>query len=245
MDRKVKSVEIKNLWGRININWTDVFEDVNVIVGINGSGKSTTLKAMYTLLSNPNCDMSSFPFDYISIKIGDEEIRSDKNNNLKQPFLIETLNRDENSYDYIVNKLKLYKELEDIEHQNKRFEYFASIINQLFIKTKKTLDLTSDSTIQFRDSKQNIIKFEKLSLGEKQMLVFLYKVFLTREKPYILFLDEPELSLYVGWQSYLIDIIKKLNPNCQLFIVTHSPNIFSNGWGSRVVHIEDYFTEVE
>ncbi|MDL2228331.1 ATP-binding protein [Odoribacter sp. OttesenSCG-928-L07] len=235
---------MKNLWGMINIDWTNVHDDVNIIVGINGSGKSTMLKAMYALLNNPNGNMSDFPFDYISIKIDEMEIRSDKENNIEQAFLIETLNRDENSYDYIVNKLKLYQTLEEKDILKKELEYFATIINNLFTKTRKTLDTNNTEAIQFMDSKQKVVKFDKLSMGEKQMLVFLYKVFLTRKKPYIFFLDEPELSLYVSWQSHLIDIIRKINPNCQLFIVTHSPNIFSNGWGSNVVHIEDYITEV-
>ena len=244
MNNKIKSVEIKNLWGRIDVNWTNVFEDVNIIVGINGIGKSTMLRAISKMVKDPNCDMSAFNFDYISIEIDDKEIRSDRFNEDHPMPLVEVLNRDEHSYDGILTSLKLYKELNNGERHSKRFRNFSSIINELFTGTKKTLDDSEDTIIQFKDSKQGVVNFDRLSVGEKQMLVFLYKVYLTDEQPYILFLDEPELSLYIGWQSHLIDIIRKINPNSQLFIATHSPNIFSRGWGSRVVHIEDYITEI-
>ena len=65
------------------------------------------------------------------------------------------------------------------------------------------------------------------------------KVLLQEKQDYIVFMDEPELSLHVDWQEKLIDKILQLNPNCQLVIATHSPSLLFNGWDSNVINIED------
>ena len=65
---------------------------------------------------------------------------------------------------------------------------------------------------------------EQLSSGEKQILLILTTVFLQEEKPNVLLMDEPEISLHIGWQDKLIEKLRLLNPQCQLILTTHSPN---------------------
>lgn len=71
------------------------------------------------------------------------------------------------------------------------------------------------------------IKLNALSSGEKQMISLFAKMFLY-EKNKLVLIDEPELSLSIGWQrEILIDILKA--PNCsQIIAITHSPFIFDN-----------------
>lgn len=52
-------------------------------------------------------------------------------------------------------------------------------------------------------------------------------------------MDEPEISLHIGWQDKLIEKLRLLNPQCQLILTTHSPNIFVNGWEDKIIFIED------
>lgn len=58
-------------------------------------------------------------------------------------------------------------------------------------------------------------------------------------------MDEPEISLHIVWQDQLISTIRTLNPNCQLIITTHSPNIFANGWEDKIVFMEDIESPVD
>ena len=84
-----------------------------------------------------------------------------------------------------------------------------------------------------------VVSLDQLSSGEKQLLLILTTVFLQEEKPNVLLMDEPEISLHIGWQDQLISILRELNPKCQFILTTHSPNIFANGWEDRIVFMVD------
>ncbi|MBO8439407.1 MAG: ATP-binding protein, partial [bacterium] len=123
---------------------------------------------------------------------------------------------------------------------------FFTTVDSLFGETGKkiAIDPTSN-TLVFRigdgssASHDDMIQLEQLSSGEKQMLLILTTVFLQEEKPNILLMDEPEISLHIGWQDRLISMIRKLNPQCQLILTTHSPNIFADGWEDKIVFMND------
>ena len=116
---------------------------------------------------------------------------------------------------------------------------FIETINELFASTGKIID-TNNSKLSFRIIEDDIpISIYELSSGEKQMLYILWKVLLHNQKPYILFLDEPEISLHIDWQESLISKIRLLNPNCQVIIATHAPSVLLDGWQPYVKNIED------
>ena len=79
----------------------------------------------------------------------------------------------------------------------------------------------------------------QLSSGEKQMLAILLTVLVEDSLPYVLFMDEPEVSLHVDWQQRLIDLILELNPNVQIILTTHSPAVIMNGWIDHVTEVSD------
>ena len=91
-------------------------------------------------------------------------------------------------------------------------------------------------------SKGEILPIDALSSGEKQVLLILLRVFLMEGKEAYVLLDEPENSLDISWQYELINTLIKLNPNAQYFITTHSPSIFGDGWGDRIIYMEDVTT---
>ena len=75
------------------------------------------------------------------------------------------------------------------------------------------------------DHKDKNITINNLSAGEKQLLTFVsYNIF---HNDTIFFIDEPELSLHVDWQSKLFSLLKEQNPTNQFIISTHSPFIYS------------------
>lgn len=71
------------------------------------------------------------------------------------------------------------------------------------------------------------------------MLIILMTVLLEDGDHTILCMDEPEVSLHVEWQQVLIETIRRLNPNAQIIMSTHSPAIIMNGWLDKVTEVSD------
>ena len=78
---------------------------------------------------------------------------------------------------------------------------------------------------------------DQLSSGEKQLIILLTESLLQKNKQTIFIADEPELSLHIEWQRRVIPSIKELNPNAQVIIATHSPEIVG-GFKESVINME-------
>lgn len=130
------------------------------------------------------------------------------------------------------------KELDKI---NERKNLFIRLVNECFSETGKELSNDSTKLVFIKDNAIGIYPKE-LSSGEKQLLIILLTVLLERGEEYVLMLDEPEISMHISWQYKLIDMILQLNPNVQILLITHSPMIFSDGWGDKAIHMEDITT---
>ena len=130
---------------------------------------------------------------------------------------------------------------QELDKINERKNLFISLVNECFAETGKELSNDSTKLVFIKDNSIGIYPKE-LSSGEKQLLIILLTVLLERGEEYILMLDEPEISMHISWQYKLIDMILQLNPNVQILLTTHSPMIFSDGWGDKAIYMEDITT---
>lgn len=136
-------------------------------------------------------------------------------------------------------RLKATNFPEEADRINKRIRSLFETVDRLFAKTQKTIKIDPHTNhLIFMDDDEEIPLY-KLSSGEKQLLLILMRVFLMEEQPYILLMDEPEISLHIEWQYKLFEEIRRLNPNCQIITSTHSPSLFGDGWGDKLVFVED------
>lgn len=127
---------------------------------------------------------------------------------------------------------------------NNRITTFFNTVNRLFRGTQKTIQIDPYTNhMEFKDQEE-ILPLYKLSSGEKQLLIILLKVFLMDERPAILLMDEPEISLHVEWQHILFEEIRLLNPNCQIITSTHSPSLFGDGWSDKLFFVEDLISPI-
>ena len=237
---KIKEITT-DLWGKYHVRFS-ANADVNIIVGINGSGKTALLNEIYKLALDNRNDKSQVVF----VPSMDNMVMRDKRkvaNALTQEleFYI---------FDMKIGPSMMYYRMSMIDataekrtETKARIEDFCSIINSLFKETGKHIEIEGNKFNVV--SNGQIIPIDALSSGEKQMLLILLRVFLLEEQEAFVLLDEPENSLDISWQHDLVNTLVKLNPNAQYFITTHSPSVFSDGWGDKIIYMEDVTTPIE
>jgi len=114
---------------------------------------------------------------------------------------------------------------------------FQDIVDELFAETGKRI-VRTENEIRFTQIGEMLMPYQ-LSSGEKQMLAILLATLVQDDQPYVLFMDEPEVSLHMEWQKRLIDLVLELNPHVQIILTTHSPAVVMNGWTDRVTEVTD------
>ena len=126
---------------------------------------------------------------------------------------------------------------EAAQQLSKKKTRFQDIIDDLFQDTGKHI-IRTENEIRFTQIGEVLTPYQ-LSSGEKQMLIILLTVLVEDDQHYVLFMDEPEVSLHIEWQKRLIDLCMELNPNVQIILTTHSPAVVMNGWIDSVTEVSD------
>ena len=126
------------------------------------------------------------------------------------------------------------------QHLSMQKKRFQDIVDDLFSENGKKI-VRTENEIRFSQIGETLVPYQ-LSSGEKQMLAILLTVLVEDNQPYVLFMDEPEVSLHIEWQKRLIDLCVELNPNVQIILTTHSPAVIMNGWIDAVTEVNDITT---
>ena len=129
---------------------------------------------------------------------------------------------------------------EDVLKVKQTQERFLEILDLLFKDTGKKIN-RKNNEITFINGNNEITAYQ-LSSGEKQILVILLTTLVQDNKPSIIFMDEPEISLHFDWQKKLIQYIREINPNAQIILATHSPAVVIEGWRDKVSDVRDLIT---
>lgn len=79
----------------------------------------------------------------------------------------------------------------------------------------------------------SIVPFDELSSGEQHLLVMAIKLIAEAGEGSVVLIDEPELSLHVGWQVALPGILALIRRRlgCQMVVATHSPIVIASASG--------------
>jgi predicted ATP-binding protein involved in virulence len=165
------------------------------------------------------------------------------NNNENSDFSTQQPAMDESTR----NILSVY--VEDVEKKLNVFHDLASkiellrnIINSKFACSYKEMNFSKDKGFVFRTlyhssiSNSDIILPTDLSSGEQHELVLLYELLFKVKPKSLVLIDEPELSLHVGWQVQFLkdlqDIVKLAD--LDILMATHSPDIIQDRWDLTV-----------
>ena len=258
----IKEIEIDSLWsGKKHIVWK-LDPHVNVLSGINGVGKSTILNRVVKSV-NTNGDVINHLLKGVHITVEPEDashIRFDLIRSLDSPVLdlgtmshvdaritsaldFQLYHLQRKYLDYQVNiGNRIIAELQQgnadaAQHLSQPKKRFQDIVDELFEETGKKI-VRTENEIRFSQIGETLVPYQ-LSSGEKQMLAILLTVLVEDQQHYVLFMDEPEVSLHIEWQKRLIELILELNPNVQIILTTHSPAVIMSGWMDKVTEVTD------
>ena len=265
----IEQIEIDSLWsGKHHIVW-NLDRQVNVLSGVNGVGKSTIINKVVKGLAAGG-EFPSHMLKGVRLKVFPAEarwIRYDIIRSFDRPLMnVDTVTKMDLSLateldwqlfqlqrrylDYQVNignriiqtlqsgEANAAEKAQEISEPKRKFQ---DIIDSLFADTGKKI-VRTENEIRFSQIGETLVPYQ-LSSGEKQMLAILLTVLVEDNRPYVLFMDEPEVSLHVEWQQRLIDLIRALNPNAQIILTTHSPAVIMNGWMDRVTEVSDVIVD--
>lgn len=261
----IERIEIEALWnGRRHIAW-DLRPDVNILSGVNGVGKSTILnKVVRYLLCTSVMDKDLAGVTLTLSPSEAEKVRFDVVRSFDRPLLhgdildkiidvqltseldFQLYQLQRRYLDFQVNTSNRIVELftqgaPDAQEKAQEIAYekthFQDLVDDLFSETGKTIDRSSNEIYLLQLGER--LSPYKLSSGEKQMLIILLTALVENHEPYVLFMDEPEISLHIDWQKRLIALIRDLNPQAQIILTTHSPAVVMDGWMDCVTDVED------
>lgn len=197
---KLKQFSVKGLYNTFDYT-IPFFSDVTFLHGVNGCGKTTILNIITDILSGNLTRLQHYDF---------KEVRLEYINSHKKAKFISIIKQDDTHL---------------TRFQNREFTTLTSVIPAIKAVFQGNY-ISSNTPNRFLEVLNNFSN--KLSSGEKRLFTLLSNLASNNTKNIVYLIDEPEHSLYIEWQSKLVDALFQLNPKVQLIIATHSPDIISH-----------------
>jgi predicted ATP-binding protein involved in virulence len=250
---KLKEVIIEEykLFQDFKINFVDSQDNplpLIVIAGINGTGKTTLLEAIYSF--RKRCFTKLDKIFMSALDNGEEracikELKLSVSNEFGELPTQTVLDYSENKIvylsanenlqnikEYLPKYLfqKIFNERADVEETYKSVREY---INSIFINLNIKIEFDSrdgDGNIFFKNKKGKVFSIDDISTGEKTLLSKILYLYIEKIKNKVILIDEPELSLHPKWQNQVLKLYEKFakENNCQIIIATHSPHIIGS-----------------
>lgn len=212
-------------------NITEKKNDSSTIIATVEEGKQIIAENMKERLFNDD-DVKSYLYQNAVIN---------KNHQLNINF--QELLEEEGSI--IKNKFMTFLE-DEIQYFLLRKESQINNVNSIFDILDDfydNMEVLRDPNFKFKCKNGKIIDYTNLSTGEKQLLYIMLLVSNSNNSPCILFMDEPDLGMHVEWKEIFIKTLRRINPNMQIILSTHSPSMIE-GYFDRVKEMGEISIEV-
>lgn len=130
-----------------------------------------------------------------------------------------------NQVERVINEIENYNR--ERARVFRKVDLFLDTVNSFLNDSGKQIRFNPSGELVVEIGKEHEIRADSLSSGESQLLIlftFLYFGFET-DQEFIMMIDEPELSLHLGWQHNYVNSVTEANLNAQFIFATHSPEI--------------------
>jgi predicted ATP-binding protein involved in virulence len=127
------------------------------------------------------------------------------------------------------SKLDTFKNLLD------RVQLLQEIVRSHF--RYKSLKISQErGFVVMTDETQQEIPPDRLSSGEQHELVLLYDLLFKVQEDTLVLIDEPEISLHIGWQRKFLSDLSQISQltSLRFIIATHSPQIIHKWWDRTI-----------
>ena len=167
----IKDFEYYKMWNRYDLKWHNLHEDVNILVGINGKGKTTLLDALYDYYQQ-NSNQKSFsaylkkykegqlqgthldcPVYYIQTLDVPMQVRK-KGNTMLYDRLMQVVVQNEQSDSFFNYRMRALNYPEEKVRIEKRVEVLFKEINSYFVDSGKYITIEKDTNmLVFKEGK--------------------------------------------------------------------------------------------
>jgi predicted ATP-binding protein involved in virulence len=112
-----------------------------------------------------------------------------------------------------------------------RIDLLEDIVNARLLQKKLQIDATNGIVVS-RDRDRSSIPLTALSSGEQHEIILMFDLLFNVEAGSIVMIDEPEISLHIGWQKKFIADVLRVSAlvGFQFVVATHSPQIIDRWW---------------
>lgn len=129
---------------------------------------------------------------------------------------------------YVKDSLEKLKPYESLAY---KLKLFLKILNsKMLLKEVRFVQFVGFEVYSTKTNDK--ISLQDLSSGEQHLFVLFYQMLFKHGKDTLLLIDEPEISLHVGWQKHFVDDlleVLKLSP-MTVIMATHSPTLIGSYW---------------
>lgn len=229
---------------------------INVIVGANGTGKSSLLEAILrgsaVFYGLPDTKSDIFNFDRLetvfNMEVGLDNPKAkvimfpanqsmEYKQILKIPLSIFSI-LDSNDFlgnaeiyikEYVIAKEREVYNADPEVRLKQAIDSFNDYFSDIELLTKlHNLDKSQLNRPVFKSINNGIVTIDKLSDGEKQIYGKVIALMLLDVHHSIILIDEPENAIHPAWQQKIMKMYSKIGANNQFIVATHSPQILAS-----------------
>ena len=229
--RQIDNEQLKSIFSHLeNFSLFKCLENNFVIVGANGSGKSSFSRKTKQILNNVVIIASQKVFSYRSVK--NFSLGNRCRQNLQNYQSQDKLYKNEDFNGYMEDLQRVLEALFEEKNELANKLYDGEITERVKSTLEKVICLWNEllphrflvaknGDIQVQENGGTLYAFDSMSDGEKAVFYYIAHILLAKENSYII-VDEPENHLHLALIMKLWDSLELARPDCQFIYLTHN-----------------------
>ncbi|MGV0805928.1 AAA family ATPase [Mycolicibacterium setense] len=127
------------------------------------------------------------------------------------------------------------EKLEPFKALLNQIELLEDILNQRLLHKKVEVNATNGLKVVDLETDREI-PLDSLSSGEQHEIILMFDLLFDVPEGALVLIDEPEISLHVGWQLKFVPDVRRIAElrDLRFIVATHSPQIINGEWDRAV-----------